>query len=184
MIITKPSTLIKVSFFMAKQNQNDDIFSSDPFLDEIAGAKPTRQSEYFVPGHYLVQIIDFKRAETRKRRPFIVLETTVLDSDVAELGTGSEASWMQMFDSDLAPANLKNFIQRALNLSDKGVTKEIIAKALAQNPETGRSFLSGLKIEIVAKEITTKAGTPFTVLNFINVPADKQDQAKRLADLK
>ena len=169
---------------MAKQNQSDDIFSSDPFLDEIAGAKPTRQSEYFVPGHYLVQIIDFKRAETRKRRPFIVLETTVLDSDVAELSTGSEASWMQMLDSDLALANLKNFIQRALNLSEKGVTKEIIAKALSQNPDTGRSFLSGLKIEIVAKEITTKAGNPFTVLSFINVPADKQDQAKRLVDLK
>lgn len=169
---------------MAKQSQSEDMFSSDPFLDEIVGAKPTRQSEYFVPGHYLVQIIDFKRAETRKRRPFIVLETTVLDSDVADLGTGSEASWMQMLDSDLAPANIKNFIQRALNLSEKGVTKEIIAKALAQNPDTGRSFLSGLKIEIVAKEITTKAGTPFTVLNFIAVPADKQDQAKRLADLK
>ena len=89
-----------------------------------------------------------------------------------------------MLDSDLAPANIKNFIQRALNLSEKGVTKEIIAKALAQNPDTGRSFLSGLKIEIVAKEITTKAGTPFTVLSFINVPADKQDQAKRLVDLK
>lgn len=172
------------SFIMAKQSQSEDMFSSDPFLDEIVGAKPTRQSEYFVPGHYLVQIIDFKRAETRKRRPFIVLETTVLDSDVADLGTGSEASWMQMLDSDLAPANIKNFIQRALNLSEKGVTKEIIAKALAQNPDTGRSFLSGLKIEIVAKEITTKAGTPFTVLNFIAVPADKQDQAKRLADLK
>jgi hypothetical protein len=169
---------------MAKQSQSEDMFSSDPFLDEVVGAKPTRQSEYFVPGHYLVQIIDFKRAETRKRRPFIVLETTVLDSDVADLGTGSEASWMQMLDSDLAPANIKNFIQRALNLSEKGVTKEIIAKALAQNPDTGRSFLSGLKIEIVAKEITTKAGTPFTVLNFIAVPADKQDQAKRLADLK
>jgi len=172
------------SFIMAKQSQSEDMFSSDPFLDEVVGAKPTRQSEYFVPGHYLVQIIDFKRAETRKRRPFIVLETTVLDSDVADLGTGSEASWMQMLDSDLAPANIKNFIQRALNLSEKGVTKEIIAKALAQNPDTGRSFLSGLKIEIVAKEITTKAGTPFTVLNFIAVPADKQDQAKRLADLK
>ena len=53
MIITKPQTW---SLLMAKQNQSDDIFSSDPFLDEIAGAKPTRQSEYFVPGHYLVPV--------------------------------------------------------------------------------------------------------------------------------
>lgn len=167
---------------MAKQPT--DMFSSDPFVDEILSAKPTRQSQYFIPGRFLVQILDFKRAETRKRRPFIVLETAVLDSDTEELSTGSEATWMQMLDSDLAPANLKNFIQRALNLSEKDVNKEIIAKALTQNPETGRSFLAGLKIEIKAKEIITKAGNPFTQLSFISVPADKQAIAKRFDDLK
>jgi hypothetical protein len=172
-----------MEYIMAKQNQ--DMFEdSDPFLDEILKAKPTRQSQYFQPGHYLVQILNFKRAETRKRRPFIALETVVLDSDVEALPAGSEASWLQMTDLDTSAGNIKNFLTRALNISSESVTKEVVVRALAQNPETGRSFLAGLKLEIHAKNIITKDGNPFTTLSFIAVPADKQATAQRFSDLK
>lgn len=168
---------------MAKQNPTDLPWENDPFVDEILSAQATRQSAYFVPGHYLVRILNFKRAETRKKRPFIVLETTVLDSDVSLFPQGSEATWMQMLDMDTAAGNIKNFITRALNVEANSVTKDVVIRALAQNPQTGRSNLAGLKIEITAKEITTKSGNPYTVLSFIPVPAEKQETAFKLVDL-
>lgn len=167
---------------MAKQTQ-DLPWDNDPFVDEILSAQAARQSQYFVPGHFLVKILNFKRAETRKKRPFIVLETVVLDSDQEDFTAGTEASWMQMLDMDTSAGNIKNFITRALNISPESVTKDVVVKALTPNPQNGRSFLAGLKLEIVAKEITTKAGNPFTVLNFIPVPAEKQEKANKLADL-
>ena len=171
----------RMEYIMAKQDLFED---NDPFLDEILKAKPTRQSQYFQPGHYLVQILNFKRAETRKRRPFIALETVVLDSDVEALPAGSEASWLQMTDLDTSAGNIKNFLTRALNIPSESVTKEVVVRALAQNPETGRSFLAGLKLEIHAKNIITKDGNPFTTLSFIAVPADKQATAQKFSDLK
>lgn len=137
------------------------------FIDQVAESDTRRQSEYFTAGHYLVRIDDFKEGENRKGRAFVVLETTVLDADnLDEHPKGSERSWLLMQDQETTPRNVRAMLCAVLGLSDTGLDKKMIAKALTPHKETGKSALSGLKTVIHAKDIQTRRGTDFTLLNF------------------
>lgn len=137
------------------------------FIDQIAESDTRRQSEYFNAGHYLVRIDDFKEGENRKGRAFVVLETTVLDSDNSEdHPKGSERSWLLMQDQETTPRNVRAMLCAVLGISDSGLDKKMIGKALTPDSKTGKSALSGLKAVVHAKDIQTKRGTDFTLLNF------------------
>jgi hypothetical protein len=137
------------------------------FIDQIAESDTRRQSEYFEAGHYLVRIEDFKEGENRKGRAFVVLETVVLDSDDLESHPkGSERSWLLMQDLETTPRNVRAMLCGVLGVSDSGLDKNMIARSLTPDEETGRSALSGLKTVIHAKDIKTRKGTDFTLLNF------------------
>lgn len=145
------------------------------FLDNVVAATARRQSEYFVPGNYLVEVLDVKLSKTRKGRECIIVETKVLDShDLAAHPTGSERTWLQMTDNDMAPKNFKLFVSKALNVPAERLDVKQIEKTLEPQKGTGRSVLAGVRIEVQAKSIKTKAGSDFTLMDFISVAQDKE----------
>lgn len=140
------------------------------FIDQIAGTQARRQSEYFGVGQYLVRIDDFKEGSNRSQRAFVVLECTVLDSDDHEANPkGSKRSWLLMQDMETTPKNVRAMLCAVLGISDDALTVDMISRALTPDEETGKSALADLKAFIHAKNIKTRRGTDFTLLNFSTV---------------
>jgi len=101
---------------------------------------------------------------------------SVVDSDNLERHPfGAERSWMQMTDTDTAARNVRGFLTRVLNVADEGLTDDMIEAAFELNEETGKSDLSGLKIGINARNITTRKGGLFTVCDFYAVDQDQTE---------
>ena len=143
------------------------------FREQVKNSEARRQSEYFSPGRFLVEICDFKEGENRNGREFVVLETTVLDSDNTTLHPkGAERTWLQMTDQDAAPRNIRGFLCKALNVPDTALSDGMIDAAFEPDAHTGRSPLSGLKLGVLAREIITKRGTPFTLCDFLSTDQD------------
>ncbi len=150
------------------------------FIQQIAQVEARRQSEYFTEGQYLVRIDDFKEGANRKGREFVVLETTVIDSDnPAQHPAGCQRTWLSMKDIDSTPRNIRAMLCQVLRVSDAGLTWEMIENALTPDEHTGRSALAGLRALVQARNIPTKKGGTFTILNF----AAAADDAKSLKDV-
>ena len=146
------------------------------FIDSVADATARRQSEYFSAGQYLVRIDDFKEGENRKGREFVVLECTVLDSDdLEEHPKGCQRSWLLMQDMETTSKNVRAMLCAVLGISDEGLTKDMIVKALTPDRDTGKSALAGLKTVVHAKVVQTRRGTDFTLLNFSTANQDASD---------
>ena len=151
------------------------------FLDQIANATATRQSEYFGVGQFFVRIDDFKEGTNRSGRPFVVLETTVLDADDLEVNPkGCERSWLLMQDKETTPRNVRAMLCAVLGIDDSGLTGDMIAKALTPDAETGKSALSGLKVVVHGKNYVTKRGTDFTLLKFMTADQEAGSLAEAI----
>jgi hypothetical protein len=145
------------------------------FRDSVKTADARRQSEYVQPGRYLFEIIDFKEGANRKGREFVVVEMSVIASDNEERHPkGAERSWLQMTDTDVAAKNIRGFLCRALNVPDAALTDTMIDKAFEPKKATGKSPLASLRIGVNAREITTRRGNPFTVVDFHSVDQDAE----------
>lgn len=165
------------------------------FFEQVADAKATVQSSYFGPGTYVVEITGWKTGQTRNKRPFVVLETEVLASDDHERHpVKSAASWMQMLDMDMTWPNVKAAILGLLQLNASDpeqlamVTADVVRKCVTcddpaeeaarvarlnevfgDNGQKDRwkvSQLLGVKADVLATPITTRAGKPFTRVAF------------------
>jgi hypothetical protein len=155
-----------------KQVTNPEDNRSKPmgFRDQVKSTEARRQSEYITEGQYLFEIIGFKEDTSRKGRDYVVVEMKTLDaSDDNRNPKGSERSWLQMCDTDTAPKNIRGFLSRALNVPDESLTDTMIDKAFEPKKSTGMSPLVGVKVGVNAHLISTKAGNPFTVVNFSSV---------------
>ena len=151
------------------------------FIDQNSKASARRQSEYFGVGQYLVRINDFKEGANRSGRAFVVLECTVLDSDDLDANPrGSERSWLLMQDMETTPKNVRAMLCAVLGISDSGLTTDMIGKALTPDESTGKSALADLKVFVHAKNIKTRRGTDFTLLNFstVNQEADSLEDVQ------
>lgn len=148
------------------------------FRDSVKSVESRRQSEYVAPGRYLFRINDFKEGTTRKNDDFVVAELQVVDSsDLDRHPRGSERSYWQKTSADTAARNIRTFIAKALNCPDDALTAEMIDKAFEKKEDTGRSPLSGLLIACNAREITTRAGRPYTLCDWIAVDQDVESLA-------
>jgi hypothetical protein len=138
------------------------------FIDDIANTSARRQSEYFGVGQYFARIDDFKEGENRSGRAFVVLECTILDSDNLDAHPkGCARSWLLMQDKETTPRNVRAMLCGVLGISDEGLTTDMIKRALTPDQSTGKSALAGLKVVIHGKNIVTRRGTDFTLLNFM-----------------
>lgn len=125
-----------------------------------------------------MKIKDVVTAKNRKGRDFIAVEFTVMDAEAIDRHpVGSERTWLQMLDNDAAPKNIRGFLVNLLDIPDSSLSDEMIDRAFARDAETGLSCLAGLKVNVFARIVRTKAGNDFTLLDF--TPAS-EDQHKIL----
>lgn len=147
------------------------------FLDQIKSADARRTSSYFLePGRYLVEIKDIVQGKNRKGREFIAVETSVIDAeDRTDTHKGELKTWMQMLDNDVAPRNIRSMLCGVLDVPNSALTDEMIDRAFDKNPDTGRSYLSGIKAVVLVRTIVTRAGKDFSLCDFSSAPEDAAD---------
>lgn len=137
------------------------------FINQIKKTTARRQSEFFSPGQYLVEIKDLVEGTSRKGAGFIALETVVIDSNDTEAHPrGCERTWMQMTASDTAAKNVRGLLINILDISDDQLTDAMVDRAFQRDPSTGESVLAGVRMLVHARNVVTKRGSDFTLCDF------------------
>ena len=138
-------------------------------FDGMGSAKSCMDSNYVIPSHALARINKCKIGKNRKDEGFFVVEMTIVhncEPDKYERGKyghqpGEEVSHMLMSKHDSFLGNVKGFISNTLDMEDEGIGEdEALAVAAEDQP------LAGTVIEFVARNVVTKAGNDFTVVNY------------------
>lgn len=141
----------------------------------FAGIESARMSTggvYPLNGAYLLEINAVKSGQTRKKIDFFVAEFKILESDNPRRAKGTEMSWMCTMDKEPALGNIKAFVAASTGCSSDDVDEAgVLAIVSAENP------LKGTKIRLMATEVTTKSGKPFTRCTFEYVPVTAADVA-------
>ncbi|MBL4769462.1 MAG: hypothetical protein JKY94_17450 [Rhodobacteraceae bacterium] len=159
-----------------KRNRNKEDNAMGIF-DGIKGAKASNDSNYITPGDYYLQIDRVKEGETRAKVPFVVFEMTVLfvnkeaaneDGQRVSNEAGESVSWLLMSGNDMFLPNLKTAIMALMGCAEADVDKESCEQLTSD-----KQPFAGMITRIKAREITTKAGNPFTKVSFH--PAWKKD---------
>ena len=136
--------------------------------DDTSGS---RTSLYIAPGEYIARIDGFKTGKTRKKRDFVVIETTILAVTRQDVDSTTEQpcsnkvrtspSHMIMMDSDTGLPNVIAAIRDITGVEDGDVTEaKLVQLAGDEQP------LQGWIVRVNAFEITTQAGKPFTKIEY------------------
>lgn len=138
-------------------------------FDGMGDAASRLDANYVIPSHFLAIINKCKIGENRKGEGFFVVEMTVVhdcEPDKYQRGTwghavGEEVSHMMMAKHDSFLGNVKGFISNTLNMEDDTIgEEEAIAVAADDQP------LAGTVIEVASRNVVTRAGNDFTVVNY------------------
>lgn len=136
--------------------------------DEASGS---RTSLYIAPGKYISRINAIKTGQTRKKRDFVVIETSCLavireDND-SQTGqpcsnrAGTSPSHMIMMDSDTGLPNVIAAVRDICGVSDDEITEAKLTQVCSDAQP-----LQGWIVIINAIEITTRSGNPFTKVDY------------------
>jgi hypothetical protein len=129
-------------------------------------ASAGNSNPYIVPGRYLLSVDRLAVGVSEQGKgEYFAAEFTVVESDVAERPAGSRVSWaLYPNSSAMAPRNIKSLMKALLEEPDDSrITGEVMRKAT----EGDGTALAGAKVRVSAHEITTRAGNPFTKINWL-----------------
>ena len=142
----------------------------------IKDARGSR-SLYFQPGRYRVKIERCKYGKTRKGVDMFVAETVVIESDSDTLVPGTTPSFLVTFDKDPALGNVADFMRVGLAALAAGEGQMLVPdtieldESIAEEIAGEENILAGIELGLYAYNKPTKAGNPFTRLEW-NVPKD------------
>lgn len=133
----------------------------------VNNARPNMGSNYARTGHYLALIRRVKQDKTRKDVEFVAVEMVNLKTIAAGPSedphrVGEQFSWLVMSDKDSFSGNIKAFIMNVAGVQDHEVGEEECVKVVSEEQPFG-----GLIVELNNRLIQTKAGKPFTLVNFV-----------------
>lgn len=152
-----------MSFLTTDKGQaKDKKKSSGGFLSGISSAEVNSGRRYITPGKYSLEVKVVNHGSTRNREPFFAVELEVVETDSADYKTGDTVNWFQKLTNDAALGNIKGFLCAAYKVEPEELTEEQADKALDEDQP-----LVGEIVWAEAFEVTTKAGNPFTVVNWI-----------------
>jgi hypothetical protein len=152
-------------------------------FDGVDTAALRLSSNYIEEGHFILRIDAVKVGVSRKKADFVAIESTVLsnfdEGDEANHAVGDNVTHMLMVQQDMFLSSFKTFICKSMGVEPDEVSAEACEQACNMDPEKGTvQPMAGIFVEVVCKDITTKKGSPFTVVNYKG-PVD----AKRVAAL-
>ena len=134
----------------------------------VEDVKASFQSNYIAEGNYIVLIRNIKTISNRKGDDFVAIEMTVLAClpGIEPMNRpGEEVSHLIGAKNDSFLPNVKAMIAGLAGKSADEVTEETCME-VAPEGNDAVSPLSGMIAEVSAKGITTKKGTPFTVVSY------------------
>jgi hypothetical protein len=131
----------------------------------ISAVKARVAANYMRPGRYWLRINRLKLDSNRKNVPFLAIEMQVcrvLDNDNGQgHKVGEDVTHMLMTDNEMFMPNIKAALARILDVPSETITEEeCIAVAGDDQP------LANTVVEILATEIQTRAGNPFTQVDY------------------
>lgn len=143
-------------------------------FDGIEEAKASFDANYMRAGHYIVRIDRVKADKSRKGDGFVAFEMTILhvfddsEGDKAALHRpGEPVTHMLMEKHDSFLGNLKSAIANCFGCDVTEVTKAVCVKVTGTDQALG-----GMIVEVRNRDITTRAGNPFTKVSYVReVPA-------------
>lgn len=127
----------------------------------IDGADPNNSGVYIIPGIFDVEILELKTINSRKGDALFIVETNILASSSEERPVGTKMSWVVNFRHDPALGNVKAFIAACGDCDFDDVDEEAAEMAVS----TEQPF-KGTVVKARATNTTTKAGNPFTVVDW------------------
>ncbi len=140
----------------------------------IGEAKVYSSGNYIRAGQHLFKVEELKAFESRKKDDMYVAELEVVESegginleseDVPAHKPGEKVSWMaNLTQHDAAIGNVKGFLAALADAEIEEITEEVAEASV--NP---KQPFKGWYIMCQAKVILTKAGKPFTVMNWYHV---------------
>jgi len=132
----------------------------------VNNARANMGSNYARSGHYLALIRRVKQDENRKGVEFVAVEMVCLK--VIAPGPseephriGEQFSWLVMSNNDSFLGNVKAFVMNVAGLQEHEVTEDDCAAVTSD-----KQPFAGFIVEMNNRIITTKAGKPFTLVNF------------------
>jgi hypothetical protein len=137
----------------------------------IEGAKASFGANYVRKGHYLMVVRNAKHIVTRKGAHAVVFELTCA-AVLNDLGNanphreGEETTHYLAADKDSFLGNLKAAICGIGNCTEPEVTQEVLATCIMEPNSVEFSPLAKLCVELVATDITTREGNPFTRVDY------------------
>jgi len=146
-------------------------------FDGIKKAPRGFQANYEKPGRYWVRINACKEGKTRKKKPFVVLEKTVirvLDDDNGNgHRMGEDISHMLMEEWDSFLSNIKTIVGDILGIAndeiDEEVTEELCAEVFC-----AESIFAGIVVECNNRNIVKKDGNDFTTIKYVrDIPPEE-----------
>ena len=131
----------------------------------IKDAQVSRGGVYLLPGGYTLDVDVLKLMKTRKAKDMAIAEFTVVESNVKERPVGSKPSHTFNFtDHEAALGNFKNLLSALFNIPEEDVDEAGAEQAVStDNP------CKGMRVRAEASQITTKAGKPFTKVQWFPV---------------
>lgn len=136
-------------------------------FDNIENARASRGSNYERAGRYYEYIRRIKLDKNRKGVDFIAVEKVVLqviapDPSEEPHSVGEQIAHLLMSDKDSFLGNVKAMIGALFNEDPEAVTAED-----AEMVVSDKQPAAGLVIEVNNRQITTKQGQPFTLVNYV-----------------
>ena len=137
-------------------------------------------SVYFLPGIYLVEILEAKLLRSRKREDLYIVEGLIHESDNPDRKPGMKSSWVVNLKQDAALGNIKGFLGAALGVDpyDAKALKEAFTEngqdtteIVAEQSVSAENPLKGTRIKLTCTNKKTKAGNDFTVHIWEPLPA-------------
>lgn len=161
------------------QQQSATQGQSDPgagIFDRIGKAEPSHQGVYPLPGVYPVLYVDVvKMLRSRKGDDLFTVEFLILESEAVDRPSGSKVTWQTNMRHDAGPGNARTFIAAAMGCLIKEVTSQAAMLTCSdKNPCHGRL------VRLLATNVTTQAGNPFTVCDWSPISEDVQVRAGEL----
>jgi hypothetical protein len=131
-------------------------------FEGIENARVSEKLPRFNPGSYLLETQALKMITTRTKGKMFVSEWKILEATGPHANPpGSQASNVVKMSLDTALGHVKGVAAAILNKTDKEITAKKVEELVAdKNPA------KGVRVRAEASIITTKAGTPFTLLKF------------------
>jgi hypothetical protein len=124
---------------------------------------------YIVPGEFVLRVERLAvGVSERGKGEFFAAEFAVVESTNDERPAGTMVSWAVYPHANvMAPRNIKSLMKALLDETDDHAINGAVMKRATDGDGTA---LKGTLVKASAHEITTKAGTPFTKINWLVHP--------------